>query len=113
MIKKYCNNADIVYSEWNGSKHELIPKELFWAYLIQYNAGSEGWNCVQTDTVLFYSQNYSYRTMIQASGRIDRLSTPFTHLYYYHLTSNSKIDKSINKALSLKKNFNEQKYFIL
>ena len=48
--------------------------------------------------------------MEQSSGRIDRLNTPFTDLYYYHLKSRSGIDLAISKALSAKKNFNEGKW---
>lgn len=97
-------------AEWNGHAHQSIPESDKWVYLVQYNAGAEGWNCIKTDTIVLYSQNYSYRTVKQASGRIDRMNTRYTDLYYYHLKSRSGIDLAISKALSHKKKFNETKF---
>lgn len=110
ILRDIGKNMNIKVAEWNGHEHQPIPKTNQWIYLVQYTAGAEGWNCIETDTIIFFSQNYSYKTMIQAAGRIDRLNTPFRDLYYYHIRSSSGIDLAIYKALKKKKTFNEKKY---
>ena len=106
LLRKMTEELKIKTNEWNGHKHEPIPKTKKWVYLVQYTAGAEGWNCVETNVIIFYSQNYSYKIMAQAAGRIDRLNTKYTDLYYYRLKSKSKIDESISRAISTKKEFN-------
>ena len=110
ILMNLAYGEGVKIAQWNGHNHQPIPDSDKWVYLVQYTAGCEGWNCIKTDTIIFYSQNYSYKTMQQASGRIDRLNTPYKDLYYYHLKTRSGIDLAISKALKDKKQFNERKF---
>ena len=110
ILRKIGEDLGITVAELNGHKHEDIPDTDEWIYLVQYAAGSEAWNCTKTDTIIFYSLNYSWRTMHQSAGRIDRLNTPYSSLYYYYIRSNAPIDLGIEKTLKNKKNFNEKDF---
>ena len=110
LLRGLYYGEDVEIAEWNGHNHQPIPDSKKWVYLVQYTAGAEGWNCTKTDTIIFFSQNYSYKVMQQSAGRIDRLNTPFKDLYYYHLKTRSGIDLAISKALGEKKKFNELAY---
>ena len=110
-ILNLLEEMKIPFGELNGHNHTNIPETDSWLYLVQYNSGSEGWNCVKTNVIIFYSLNYSYRMTHQAAGRINRRNTPFKDLYYYYFYSNSSIDKAILKSLEAKKDFNERKYY--
>ena len=111
LLTRLCEARSTPVAKWDGQKHEPIPDTDKWVYLVQYAAGDSGWNCIKTDTIIFYSQNYSYKSTVQAAGRIDRMNTPFTDLYYYHVRSHAGIDNAIYRALKQKKKFNERSFY--
>ena len=110
LLREICEEGEHPYAEWNGKRHQQIPETNHWVYLVQYTAGAEGWNCVDTDTILFYSPNYSYKIVEQSKGRIDRINTEFVDLHYIFLTTMSDIDKSVFNALNTKIKFNEKRW---
>lgn len=110
LLKNTLESLNIEYGEVNGHKHDDLPNGDKWCYLVQYLAGAEAWNCITTNVILFYSQNYSYKILEQSRGRIDRINTPYTDLYYYHMRSSAPIDLAINRSLKDKKEFNERKF---
>lgn len=99
---------EVPCAEWNGHRHEAIPDTDTWVYLVQYVAGSESWNCTKTDAMVLYSLTYSYKNYIQSQGRIDRLDTSYTFLYYYVLCSTARIDRAVKASLDQKRSFNER-----
>lgn len=108
-LRQCVNGTTTAIAEWNGHFHQEIPATERWVYLVQYAAGAEAWNCIETDAMVFYSLTYSYKMWEQSQGRIDRLDTPFANLFYYVLKSKSVIDNLVWKAVKNKENFNAEK----
>lgn len=95
------------YAEWNGHRHQEIPSGNQWVYLVQYAAGAEAWNCIETDAMCFWSMPYSHKKFEQSQGRIDRINTPFKVLHYYILRSKAPVENGIWRSLMEQKDFNE------
>lgn len=109
-LKYFAEQMTIEYAEYNGHAHQPVPDGNKWLYFVNYMAGAEAWNCITTDSMVFYSLSYSYKTMTQAAGRIDRNNTPFSDLYYFYLMSKAPIDLGISKTLKYKKDFNAKDF---
>lgn len=110
ILRQVVKEMKFDIGEWNGEVHSEVPTSKKWVYLCQYTAASEGWNCITTDTIIFYSLSYSYKAITQAEGRIDRTNSPFDILYYYYLQSTAPIDLAIARALHEKRDFNERSF---
>lgn len=110
ILRQVAKEMKFDIGEWNGEIHSEVPTSKKWVYLCQYTAASEGWNCITTDTIIFYSLSYSYKAITQAEGRIDRTNSPFDILYYYYLQSTAPIDLAIARALHEKRDFNERSF---
>lgn len=111
ILRSFGDSLRLPVAEYNGHLHEDLPKNSSqWLYLVQYTSGAEAWSCIETNAIVFYSLNYSYKIITQASGRIDRWNTPYEDLYYYFIKSNSLIDDAIVKAIKNKTIFNEKQF---
>lgn len=110
ILRNIAYEEGVEIAEWNGQLHQPVPQSDKWVYLCQYVSACEGWECIRTNCIIFFSQSYSYKVLTQAAGRVDRLNTPYDELFYYHLKSRSGIDLAISRALTQKKKFNERKF---
>lgn len=106
QILKLADLTGVPVYQYNGGRHDDLPQGSSWIYAVQFTSGSEGWNCITCNTVLYWSLPYSYKQAEQAAGRIDRLNTPFKELHYYIMRSFASIDLGIIRALKNKEDFN-------
>lgn len=110
ILRNLTYILDCPVAEYNGHAHEDVPQTESWVYLVHYISGSEAWECPTANTIVLYSRTYSYKTTVQAMGRIDRQNSKFLDLFYYFFSSNSAIDIGIKESFLEKKNFNERRF---
>lgn len=109
IILDLCKEMGLNTYQRNKLVHDPVPKGDKWVYVVNYY-NAEAWNCIETNNIIFFSINYSYKTMEQARGRIDRINTPYRQLNYYTLKSSSHIEEAMYMAVLKKQKFNEESF---